>query len=405
MQVTELARQHIALWWEEGAGADWGPTYASAEQAGRESELAHFQDVVAEEAKARPRTAEERAETEQRILGALQRTAQAMGLAEQIGALVRSGMVETAKAFVRQAREYDPTLPGNDIFQAGRNLWTMNGLQILLGIPVRLTPALFAYSLLYPYTDNALDDPTISPQAKAAFNDRFGRRLAGEPAEPANEAEQRIFDLVGLIEGYLPRPTHPPVYASLLAIHHAQERSVRLLRGAAPPYEVDVLGISLEKGGASVLADGVLVTEGALAPAQAAFAFGLGTFLQLADDLQDVAADRQAGLLTVFSHAADRWPLDTLADRTWRYAQRVLHGLEHLHTPDARPLQELMPLAFRQLLLNAVAAASRSFTAEYVQSLERHSLFRFAFLDQRRKKLRKQGGALAQLIEAFAVRG
>ena len=31
----------------------------------------------------------------------------------------------------------------------------------LLGLPVEVTPAVFAYSMLYPYTDNYLDDPAI----------------------------------------------------------------------------------------------------------------------------------------------------------------------------------------------------------------------------------------------------
>lgn len=423
MQVPELTQQHIALWWEAGSAPDWGPTYTAAEQAEREAESAHFQDVVAAEAKAQPHSAQERAATEQRILGALQGTARAMGVEAQIGALVRSGMVETAKEFIQEARRFDPGIRGDDIFQAGRNVWTMNSLQILLGIPVRLTPAVSAYSLLYPYTDNYLDDPTVSPQAKLAFNERFGRRLAGSAVEPTNAAERTIFDLVGHIEGHLPRPVHPPVYESLLAIQHAQERSVRLLRGAAPPYEVDVLGISLEKGGASVLADGFLVrevtaqpgsiltaenavgTEGRneLTPGQAAFIFGLGAFLQLADDLQDVVADRQAGLLTVFSQPAGRWPLDALADRTWRFGQRVLQGLGPFDAPGARPLKELLPPAFRQLLLNAVAAAGRLFTREYTQALEQHSPFRFSFLEQRRKKMGKQGVSMARLVEAFAA--
>jgi hypothetical protein len=401
MRVDELSQQHIATWWEEG-GADWGPVYTAAEQAGREVELGRFQDLVAAEAQRQPRTPQQQAETEQHILGALQGLARSMGLEAHIGALVRSGMVETAKGFIRQARQFDPAVSGDDIFQAGRNVWTMNGLQILLGIPVQVTPAVFAYSLLYPYSDNYLDDPNVPAAAKVAFNERFGRRLIGEVVEPANAAEGTIFGLVSMIEGQYGRRTHPQVHESLLAIHHAQERSVRLLRRSAPPYEVDVLGISLEKGGASVLADGYLVAN-TLTPGQAAFMFGLGAFLQLADDLQDVQADGRAGLLTVFSHAAGRWPLDTLADRTWRFGLRVLQGLVHFPTPEAAPLKELMVPAFRQLLTNAVAGAGRLFTHEYLEELEPHSPFRFAFLEQRRKKLGKQRVSLGRLIEAFAL--
>jgi hypothetical protein len=401
MQVSNLTQQYLALWWEESGAADWGPSYTAAEQTEREAELARFQDAVAVEAKRQPHSTEERAGTEQRILGALQGVARAMGLETQIGALVRSGMVETAKLFIRQARQYDPAIRGEDIFQAGRNVWTMNSLQILLGIPTQVTPAVFAYSLLYPYTDNYLDDPAIPQDAKVAFNTRFGRRLTGETPEPANTAERTIFDLVGRIESYLPRPTHPTVYESLLAIHRAQERSVHLLRGAAPPYDVDVLGISLEKGGASVLADGILVGEGDLPLDQMAFMFGLGAFLQLADDLQDVGTDQQAGLLTVFSHAAGRWPLDALADRTWRFGQRVLQQLGHFDAPEARPLKELLAPSFRQLLLNAAASATRLFSREYTQALEQHSPFRFSFLEQRRKKMARQRISMGRLIEAF----
>ena len=51
-----------------------------------------------------------------------------------------------------------------------------------------------------------------------------------------------------------------------------QTRSAALLRRHAGPYEVDVLGISLEKGGTSVLADRYLVA-GSLTEAQGACFF------------------------------------------------------------------------------------------------------------------------------------
>ena len=38
-----------------------------------------------------------------------------------------------------------------------RNVWIGNNLQMLLGVPVCLTQGLFAYSMLYPVTDNVLD--------------------------------------------------------------------------------------------------------------------------------------------------------------------------------------------------------------------------------------------------------
>jgi hypothetical protein len=86
---------------------------------------------------------------------------------------------ESSVAFARQARAFDPSLSLDNLWQAMRNVWIGNNLQTLLGRPVALTPGLFAYSLLYPVTDNLLDGPDLSPHEKRAFNARLGRRLSG----------------------------------------------------------------------------------------------------------------------------------------------------------------------------------------------------------------------------------
>ena len=103
---------------------------------------------------------------------------------------------------------------------------------------------------------------------KLAFNHRFQRRLQGEDVRPANAYEATISQLVGMIESQWDRARYPQVYESLLAIHAAQARSLGLVAPGASPYELDVLGISFEKGGTSVLADGYLVA-GWLTPEQA----------------------------------------------------------------------------------------------------------------------------------------
>lgn len=80
----------------------------------------------------------------------------------QLEVMFSAELIEVTKAFVRQARAFDRDLSFTDIFQACRNAWIMNGLQLIMGIPIQLTPSIFAYSMLYPYTDNLLDDPGIS---------------------------------------------------------------------------------------------------------------------------------------------------------------------------------------------------------------------------------------------------
>lgn len=99
---------------------------------------------------------------------------------EEIDRMFSPDMMRSTKAFVKQARSFDRELTVVSLFQACRNVWIMNGLQLILGRNVELTPAIFAYSMLYPYTDNFVDDPLISPAEKLEFSQRFASRLAGK---------------------------------------------------------------------------------------------------------------------------------------------------------------------------------------------------------------------------------
>jgi hypothetical protein len=66
--------------------------------------------------------------------------------------------------------------------------------------------------------------------------------------------------------------------------HRAQSKSLQQLCCNPAPHQIDVVGISFEKGGTSVLADGYLVA-GSLTAAQPDWIFGFGVLTQLLDDL------------------------------------------------------------------------------------------------------------------------
>src|SRR5262245_47010068 len=161
---------------------------------------------------------------------------------------------ESAAAFARDARAFDPSLALEDVGQALRNVWIGNSFQMLLDRPVELRPGLFGYSMLYPVTDNWLDDPEVSDSAKRSFNERFGQRLAGITVSPADDLEASVGRLIALIEQELPRERFPGVYASMLAIHHAQVRSL-LQHDGSRLRDDELLEISFCTGGTSVLTD------------------------------------------------------------------------------------------------------------------------------------------------------
>lgn len=397
--VRELNQHFIDLWWESDTGLpDLGPQHTARDQEQNERQLGGLLENVDRMLSNPPRSREE-AQALQGHLGTGFRCLAEDILGFSAGQLERLPSQAFSKAsedFVREARGFDPTLSGEDIYQAGRNAWTANGLQWLLGTPVQITPSILAYSLLYPYTDNYLDEPDISVATKMAFNERFRQCLAGESIAADNMRERIIFDLVEMIEKEYPRSAYPPVFDSLLDIHRAQGQSLKLMRNSATPGEVDVLGLSFEKGGTSVLADGYLVSD-SLSEAQREYTYGHGIFAQLLDDMEDVEQDSQAGRLTLYSELSGHSPLDELANRTIHFGRNVLIGLDCFDIDES--VRELIRRGADLILIDTIGRIDRYYTPSYLRELEAHSPFRFSFLNEQRKDFINRHGSLGKLLE------
>jgi len=269
--------------------------------------------------------------------------------------------------FVRRARRFAPSIETEDLFQALRNVWIMNSAQMLLDLEVRETPAVFAYSMLYPWTDNYLDDPQVGAGAKRAFNTRLGRRLSGQLEVAANRHEAEVFDLVATIEEDLSRVSYPEAHFSLQAIHRAQVDSLRQHRTALS--RDDLLALSVRKGGSSVLTDGYLVA-GELKPDEERFMFGYGVFLQLLDDLQDIGVDRAAGHRTLFTEAADAGTLDQPVARLYRFIHRCLDGGRRFGSAAFDQRKDLIRRNCVALLVGAVANQPSLVSRRFGRALE-----------------------------------
>lgn len=207
---------------------------------------------------------------------------------QNVGILFRDITV----TFLRDVRRFDRQLSLNDAMQALRNVWIIAVLQCLFQKPVGYHEAMFAYSMLYPYTDNYLDDVSRSMMAKQVFNVWLNDRLHGIRQTMNNDHERKIDRLVTMIERRFPRCDYPQVYESLYAIQAAQERSLYQQDGEWLCDQEELLAISYEKGGTSVVADGMLI-DGKLNDQQLAFCMDYGFMLQLGDDIQDASTDRR----------------------------------------------------------------------------------------------------------------
>ncbi len=400
-QVECLTRRCVDLWYQTSDDApDLGPTYSLAEQREREAFLDRSIKDTDRLLRDMPSDPDASLAWQGRLLGTVESVLRdALGFgSESLDIVMRGGLTEVGLQFGRAARRFDPAMNGDGIFQAGRNAWVMNSVQMALGLPVSLTPAMFGYSMLYPYTDNLLDDPRVPTGDKVAFNERFARRLAGQGGMGSDRVESAVDALVGMVEWQYPRERYPQVYGALLAIHRAQCHSLALHREGLSPYQVDVLGISCEKGGASVLADAYLV-NGDLDEAQAVFAFGLGVYLQLADDLQDVSGDRRDGILTVYSQTAGRWPLDRLVNRLLTYSDRLLVSDGLLAGSEHEALWDLLRRSSRFLIIGAAAREARWFGRDHIRRLERHFPARFGVLRRWRRRVARQYRAMMRAVE------
>jgi len=265
---------------------------------------------------------------------------------------------------------------------------------------MEMTPAIIGYSLLYPYSDNYLDDDRVSDGRKLEFSARFRDRLCGLKVVPRDRHESAVWAMVQLIELQYPRWKFPRVYECLLAIHQAQEDSIAQVKRNKSLGEDEILRLSCAKGGTSVLADACLC-HGSLTDDESRFAFNWGVLLQLGDDLQDVQEDLKHGSATLFTLALKAGvPLDSLVRQLLTFSARVADQLDAL--PHGEPsLKRLLRMSWRSLILMAVARSHRYFTAEFLSEVERQSQFRFAFLRARHKRLSGRSGLYRMLFESF----
>ena len=311
--------------------------------------------------------------------------------------LVSDNFFATSRRFVRQARRFDPEISGSDVGQALRNVWIVNSLQMLLGLEVALTPAVFAYSMLYPLTDNYLDDPMVSDEQKAALNDNLTLWLEGQTAPPVNAHHEQVRGLVSVIENQFDRQEFDSVFSSLLAIHWAQAGSMRQHDSGQSLDDDELLRISIRKGGASVVADGYLAA-GRLDLAEEDFCMGYGAFLQLLDDLQDVQEDLQAGHQTLFTAAAGQGPLDDCVSRLHRFMQSVVEDARRIQGGQNGPTKNLILRNCIFLLVGAIAENRSLFTRRFRHRIESHwPLGMKSMLGLRRRGMRLFGGAAESL--------
>lgn len=289
--------------------------------------------------------------------------------------------------FVERALRFDPDVEIEDVFQAGRNLWIINSLQLLMDLPVELTDSVFAYCMLYPYTDDYLDDKNVSREEKLNFSKRFRLRLQGEKVLAQNKREDKIFRLVSFIEKDWSRDMFPKVYQSLVGIHDAQTRSIGMVNRRQLSNE-ELMSICIDKGGTSVLADGYLL-KGDLTCEEEMFCFGFGVYLQYVDDIQDLKEDIDGRVKTIFTNAVEDGCIDEYINKTISFGYCLMDRHLNVFTSSNTPVMKgLMIKSVHYLLMEAVCLNAEYMPDSYLYEYEKYAPFRFDFIREKRDRMK-----------------
>jgi hypothetical protein len=378
-----------AAWTEaEHAPHEFGAAVCRAEKLAREHRADQGLEEIERVLRQWPASPAKRAVWRQGLLHALRRMARDC-LACDVDGLDRlftTEAMEATRQFLREARAFAPEITDTSLFQALRNLWVVHSVQLFLRAPIALSPAIFAYSMLYPWTDNCLDEPRLAPAAKIAFGNWLTLRLTGVPAAAPDGHCEQVGSLVSMIERLYPRAEFPEVYLSLQAIHRAQMQSLDQQDARRTWDEPALLALTIPKGGASVLTDAWLV-RGWLTDDEAQFMFAYGVLLQLMDDLQDFRDDLAKGHTTLFTRQATLGPLDGVTARLWAFTRQVLWSYSGSVLAQGSSLNGLIQDNLRLLLLQTVARNRAFYTSDFVSELEDSSPVRFCYLARQEKGL------------------
>lgn len=387
---------HFAQLWEESPThfPAFTKEYSTIEKLQREKEYEHFQEKI-KELQNRKKLQQVRQDPGRSFFPMFKSFLETVFDFDKdhLQVILSDEFKNVSKDFFYKAREFGPELSPENVYQGMRNVWIMNGIQLMKGLPVTITPSVFAYSMIYPYSDNLLDDPMLSSGEKEIFSRRFSRRLHGEDVMPATFTESQLYKLVEMFETEFPRKEFPEVYESLYAIQKGQTNSLNMHFESGLTDE-KILDICFEKGGASVLADGYLVA-GRLSREQEQALFGYGVYLQLLDDIQDVKEDAQASTKTMYScMPADS--IGTYVNKTIHFGRKALEEMKYFEGSGNEKFIDLMNRSIETMIIESVGLYPSSYRAEYLNEIERYSPISFAFVRRKRDQSKSQRFAFFQ---------
>lgn len=283
------------------------------------------------------------------------------------------------KHFADRARAFDEALTPAQIWQALRNYFIYAMIVNMQGKEQNAGNPILAYSLLYPYTDNYIDDAQIAKPEKERYNQMIALKLKGGAAVPQNALEEKTCRLLDMILTAYEDPAKKKIAETLLQLLEAQNCSIGQQKAGVT--EEQILKISMWKGSTSVLADYLFATTD-WTEYEESFYLKFGFLLQLVDDLQDIEEDQKSGSHTLMTEAARRQGLEECVNRLLWFTWNVIREFN----PVNPGLKGFVLKYCVEISLLTAAMSPQFFSKKYLKALEPYLPFSLDFM----KKVKKQ---------------
>lgn len=301
-----------------------------------------------------------------------------IGLHECMGRDRVDAFMNEQMEFMRNLRRFSPELNMQDAGQAIRNYMVYSMFSELFNGRHIFNHSAFGYSMLYPFTDNFIDNPDTPADYKLAYNEMIRKKITGLPVSCDTTHSKKTCELLDMILKIHPKGSDSGIQGLLLLMLEAQESS--LYEQHHP--DCDELWISLYKGGISVLIDRCFVDH-ELTEEDALFYLGFGFMLQLADDLQDIQNDLDNESYTLFTRNTETLKEELLVNKLLNFTAGLM---DKYHAPNDNFKDFIFNCSC--LLIYTSASGSRTFfSQEYLDKLEAFMPVSFDFLENIKKDL------------------
>ena len=305
-----------------------------------------------------------------------------LSLSEWINPVLFHEFEKETKHFIDRVRGFDADLNAGQIWQAMRNYFIYAMIVEMQGERQNAANPILAYSLLYPYTDNYIDDKTTTKEEKERYNRMIARKLKGEPVLVQSALEEKTCRLLDMIGDAYEGEAKKKVIGTLLQLLEAQNYSIRQQKAGIS--EDEILGISIWKGSTSVLADYLFATQD-WREKEEGFYLRFGFLLQLVDDLQDMEEDKKEGSHTMMIKAAEQKRLEGQVNRLLWFIWDTVRAFE----PRNPGLKGFVLKNCVEITLLSAAMNAQHFLKEYIKALEPYLPLSVEFIKKMKKQQKK----------------